>query len=90
MRVFGPIKSASTRPFRLKGRLNFLYSLYSSYTPAHVHFELFGTKDMAARKDTGNVDAGPMRKVSIISDRKKIELEVPSAGASILGALILA
>ncbi|MDJ0655790.1 MAG: 2Fe-2S iron-sulfur cluster-binding protein [Xanthomonadales bacterium] len=55
-----------------------------------MHFELFGTKDMAARKDTGNVDAGPMRKVSIISDRKKIELEVPSAGASILDAALAA
>ncbi|MDJ0657246.1 MAG: phenylacetate-CoA oxygenase/reductase subunit PaaK [Xanthomonadales bacterium] len=60
------------------------------FDPAHVHFELFGTKDMAARKETTSADAGPMRKVSIIADRKMIELEVPSAGNSILDAALAA
>ncbi len=62
----------------------------SAGVAAHrIHLELFGTENANARPDTP-VDAGPTRKVSIIADRRRMELEVPSAGPSILDAALAA
>ncbi|MEM1092670.1 MAG: 1,2-phenylacetyl-CoA epoxidase subunit PaaE [Pseudomonadota bacterium] len=59
----------------------------SSIGSAHIHIELFGTESGRAAA-AGPVEAGPSRKVSIIADRRRMELDVPSAGSSILDAAL--
>ncbi len=54
-----------------------------------IHIELFGTENAKTRTEIP-LDAGPTRQVSIISDRRRIELEIPSQGQSILDAALAA
>ncbi|MFK7955358.1 MAG: 1,2-phenylacetyl-CoA epoxidase subunit PaaE [Lysobacterales bacterium] len=61
----------------------------STLSAEQIHIELFGTENAKARTEIP-VDAGPTRKVSIISDRRRMELEIPSQGQSILDAALAA
>ncbi len=52
-----------------------------------IHLEPFGTELANARKETA-APSGPTRKVSIIADQRRVELEVASSGPSILEAAL--
>lgn len=55
-----------------------------------IHLELFGTDQTTAPRVAPNKDQGPVRRVSIIADRRRTEIEVPADGVPILDAALAA
>ncbi|MEM9533350.1 MAG: 1,2-phenylacetyl-CoA epoxidase subunit PaaE [Pseudomonadota bacterium] len=64
---------------------------YTALDAKQIHLELFGTEvqSTAVHADSGK-DQGPVRKVSIIADRRRTEIEVPADGVPILDAALAA